>query len=103
MALYLTYPEPLALLIISSSPALPARPAPLSYSYSQGTSVFSPAPPSYSQETGVWVADESVAGPVAVAVSDLVRVVPAEYGQRQIRGPSNPHGEHAHDIWQVSV
>lgn len=58
-------------------------------------------PPSCSQEAGIWVTDDSISEPVAVAVGGLVRVVPAEYGQRQVRGPSNPHGEHAHDIWQV--
>ena len=104
-------PESLAVLIISSSPALPRpalpRPAlPRPHILRRSSASFHPprpGPPSYLQETGIWVADESVSMPLAVAVSDLVRVVPAEYGQRQVRGPSNPHGEHAHDIWQVGV
>lgn len=58
--------------------------------------------PLVEEEEGVWVADETCPAPQLVPSSCLVTVVAAELGQRQDRGPSNPHGEHAHDIWQVS-
>ena len=50
------------------------------------------------------MADESAAGSVAaVPVACLLRLVQAEYGQRQDAvGPGNPHGEHAHEVWHVS-
>ena len=54
------------------------------------------------QEYGVWVTDpDSEAAVVSVPAALMIRIVPADYSQRQDRGPSNPHGEHAHDIWQV--
>lgn len=37
-----------------------------------------------------------------VALSSISRVLDTAYGQRQDR-EHNPHGEHAHDVWQVLV
>jgi hypothetical protein len=37
-----------------------------------------------------------------VALSQVLRTVDAAYGQRQDKH-HNPHGEHAHDVWQVRV
>eukprot|EP00955_Chlamydomonas_euryale_P085427 364100-Chlamydomonas_euryale.AAC.5 len=53
---------------------------------------------------GVWVADDAFSAPVAVPADRLLRVIEADYGQRQDAvGPGNPHGEHAHDVWEVTI
>lgn len=52
----------------------------------------------------MWVADETYSRPVLVPVKAVTRVVEADYGQRQDPvGPGNPHGEHAHDVWEVNM
>ncbi|KAG1655674.1 hypothetical protein FOA52_011802 [Chlamydomonas sp. UWO 241] len=60
--------------------------------------------PLVEEEDGVWVADASSPSRVRVPGGSLLRVVDADYGQRQDKvGPGNPHGEHAHEVWQVKV
>jgi len=58
--------------------------------------------PLVEEDDGMWVLDEQYDAPVPVLLSSLERVVEADYGQRQDTGHGNPHGEHAHDVWQVS-
>jgi hypothetical protein len=53
------------------------------------------------QADGVWVPEESAAEE-AVPLERVLRVVEHVYGQRQ-DVLHNPHGEHAHDVWQVLV
>jgi hypothetical protein len=36
-----------------------------------------------------------------VTIDRVLRIVETAYGQRQDK-EHNPHGEHAHDVWQVS-
>lgn len=50
----------------------------------------------------MWVVDDSCSTASRVSVSQVLRVVDAELGQRQDRD-HNPHGEHCHDIWQASA
>lgn len=69
-------------------------------------SVFLPQPAAvalcWPQEEGVWVVDDSCSTASRVSLSQVLRVVDAELGQRQDRD-HNPHGEHCHDIWQASA
>lgn len=46
---------------------------------------------------GFWAHDYTP--PEVVPLDSVIRIVPADYGQRQDQGPSNPHGEHAHEVW----
>lgn len=38
--------------------------------------------------------------PASVPLRDVLSVLPADLSQRQDRR-SNPHGEHAHDVWTL--
>jgi hypothetical protein len=49
----------------------------------------------------MYVCDESKV-PVSVPVGHILRVVAAELEQRQDK-TNNPHGEHAHDVWRISL
>ena len=48
--------------------------------------------------SGIWVLDEQPL--VIISARAVTRVVDAVYAQRQDT-VSNPHGEHAHDIYHV--
>lgn len=51
-------------------------------------------------ESGLWVEDEDQGANKAVPLSAVRAVLTgASLEQRQDTGPSNPHGEHAHDVW----
>lgn len=52
------------------------------------------------QSEGVWVPDD--ASEEQVGISSVMQIVDHVYGQRQDQ-EHNPHGEHAHDVWQVMV
>ncbi|KAI8463703.1 MAG: hypothetical protein J3K34DRAFT_526789 [Monoraphidium minutum] len=51
----------------------------------------------------VWWTHDGAAvleGPQAVELGEVLRVVEADFSQRQDKvGPGNPHGEHAHDVF----
>lgn len=53
------------------------------------------------QDEGVWVVDED-ADEQQVAWTSVLQIVDHVYGQRQDQ-EHNPHGEHAHDVWQVMI
>ncbi|MEW5309251.1 MAG: hypothetical protein WDW38_001150 [Sanguina aurantia] len=48
----------------------------------------------------LWVASHDKP-PAILAASQICRVLESSYSQRQDRGPSNPHGEHAHDVYEI--
>lgn len=48
----------------------------------------------------LWVASYD-RPPAILAASQICRVLESSYSQRQDRGPSNPHGEHAHDVYEI--
>lgn len=54
------------------------------------------------QEESIWQEDVRFPAALPVELNRLVRIVPVEYSQRQDKGPQNPHGEHAHDVFQAS-
>jgi hypothetical protein len=60
--------------------------------------VLGPMPPAGWQEESIWQQDDRFPT-AAVELARLVRIVPVEYSQRQDKGPQNPHGEHAHDVF----
>jgi len=56
------------------------------------------------EDEGVWVPEaedaESPEQQQEVPLDRVLRIVESAYGQRQDK-EHNPHGEHAHDVWQV--
>lgn len=56
------------------------------------------------EDEGVWVPEaedaESPEQQEVVPLGRVMRIVETVYGQRQDK-EHNPHGEHAHDVWQV--
>jgi hypothetical protein len=56
------------------------------------------------EDEGVWVPEaEDAEAPdqqEQVPLDRVLRIVETVYGQRQDK-EHNPHGEHAHDVWQV--
>lgn len=46
-----------------------------------------------------WVVDDAAA-PTTVPAASILRTLDHEYSQRQDRS-SNPHGEHAHDVYKI--
>lgn len=50
----------------------------------------------------MWVpeAGELELRPVTLQLGAVVRTIDAAFGQRQDK-EGNPHGEHAHDAWQI--
>lgn len=56
------------------------------------------------EDEGVWVPEaedaESPEEQQQVPLERVLRIVESAYGQRQDK-EHNPHGEHAHDVWQV--
>lgn len=56
------------------------------------------------EDEGVWVPEadsgESPEQQEQVPADRVLRIVETVYGQRQDK-EHNPHGEHAHDVWQV--
>eukprot|EP00775_Hariotina_reticulata_P012945 gene12945-13073_t len=55
--------------------------------------------PLIEEDDGVWMADEEVAEQ-QVPFNSVIRVLDHTFGQRQDK-ENNPHGEHAHDVWQL--
>lgn len=64
-----------------------------------------PAVHVFQEDEGVWVPEsedaESPEQQEQVPLDRVLRMVETAYGQRQDK-EHNPHGEHAHDVWQVS-
>jgi hypothetical protein len=56
------------------------------------------------EDEGVWVPEaedaEQPEHQQQVALDRVLRIIETAYGQRQDK-EHNPHGEHAHDVWQV--
>eukprot|EP00878_Enallax_costatus_P005716 GHUV01005994.1.p3 GENE.GHUV01005994.1~~GHUV01005994.1.p3 ORF type:complete len:155 (+),score=44.56 GHUV01005994.1:168-632(+) len=57
--------------------------------------------PLIEEDEGVWVPDEEYEEQ-QIGVGSVLQIVDHVYGQRQDK-EHNPHGEHAHDVWQVMV
>jgi len=62
--------------------------------------------PLVEEDEGVWVPEaedaESPDQQQQVPLDRVLRIVESAYGQRQDK-EHNPHGEHAHDVWQILV
>lgn len=52
------------------------------------------------QEPGLWVVDE-LRQAITVQRHTVKFVVQHDFSQEQVRGPSNPHGEHARDVFRI--
>lgn len=50
-------------------------------------------------ESGLWVEDDQEASTDVPLAAVRAVLAGASLEQRQDTGPSNPHGEHAHDVW----